>query len=170
MPTYNLFFTGKDDPRNCVIIGEDVVHRFLCFETPDRQVHGVRTSVYSNTSSKVASFLFGSGNQLGSATIGSRTVPMVDLVSPGSSHNARSFFFADGRKFEWRKSTGVSGAYDLYTLNPPVVRIAAFRRCVEETPVGRSTGLLQYTFAHDGLLLYSLLALSLNRWVDMYAM
>lgn len=60
--------------------------------------------------------------------------------------------------------------FELYSLNPSVVRIAAFRRYAEETPVGRSTGLLQYTFAHDQLLLYSLLALSLNRWVDMYAM
>ncbi|KAJ7694218.1 hypothetical protein B0H17DRAFT_932258 [Mycena rosella] len=165
MATYNLFFTGKDDPRNCVIIGEDAVHRFFCFET-----HGSRTTVYTSTSSKVASLLFGPGNQLGSAIIGSRTVPMADLVSPGSSHNARSFFSADGRKFEWRKSANASGAYDLYTLNPPIVRVAAFRRYAEETPVGRSTGLLQYTFAQDGLLLYSLLALSLNRWVDMYAM
>jgi hypothetical protein len=60
--------------------------------------------------------------------------------------------------------------FELYALNPPVVRIAAFRRCSEETPVGRSTGLLQYTFAQDGLVLYSLVTLCLNRWVDMYAM
>jgi hypothetical protein len=47
MATFNLFFTGKDDPRNCVIIGEDTVPRFFCFETPDRQIHGVRTTVNS---------------------------------------------------------------------------------------------------------------------------
>ncbi|KAJ7940793.1 hypothetical protein B0H13DRAFT_31068 [Mycena leptocephala] len=175
MATFNLFFTGRDDPRNCVIIGEDTVPRFFCFETPDRQIHGVRTTVYSNNSSKVASLVFGPGNQLGSVTIGRtqpeyRTVSMVDLLSPGSNHNARTFFSADGKKYEWRKSPNVSGAYDLYALNPPVVRIAAFRRCSEETPVGRSTGLLQYTFAQDGLVLYSLVTLCLNRWVDMYAM
>ncbi|KAJ7109230.1 hypothetical protein C8R44DRAFT_635324 [Mycena epipterygia] len=170
MATYNLFFTGRDDPRNCVIIGEDAVPRFFCFETPERQINVTRTTVYSNTSSKVASLLFGPGNQLGSVTIGSRTVSMADLVSPGSSPNARTFFSADGRKYEWRRHSAANGAYDLYSLNPSVVRIAAFRRYAEETPVGRSTGLLQYTFAHDQLLLYSLLALSLNRWVDMYAM
>lgn len=103
MATYNLFFTGRDDPRNCVVIGEDAVPRFFCFETPERQINVTRTTVsnqsrnetrqtilsggqvYSNTSSKVASLLFGPGNQLGSVTIGSRTVSMADLVSPGSS-------------------------------------------------------------------------------------
>ncbi|KAJ7685041.1 hypothetical protein DFH06DRAFT_968661 [Mycena polygramma] len=176
MSTFNLFYTGgEDDPRNCVIIGEDTVPRFFCFETPDRQIHGIRTTVYSNNNSKVASLVFGPGNQLGSVTIGSRTQPertvsMADLLSPGSSHNARSFFSADGRKYEWRKCANVAGAYDLYALNPPVVRVAAWRRCSEETPVGRSTGLLQYTFAQDGLLLYSILTLCLNRWVDMYTM
>ncbi|KAJ6547411.1 hypothetical protein B0H19DRAFT_1165488 [Mycena capillaripes] len=178
MATFNLFFTGKDDPdpRNCVIIGEDVIPRFFCFETPERQIHGVKTTIYSNGSSKVASLFFGPGNQLGSATIAgrtqseSRTVSMVDFLSPGSNHNARCFFAADGRKYEWRKCANVAGAYDLYALDAPVVRVAAFRRCSEDTAVGRSTGLLQYTFAQDGLLLYSLITLCLNRWVDMYTM
>ncbi|KAJ7343629.1 hypothetical protein DFH08DRAFT_233368 [Mycena albidolilacea] len=177
MATFDLFFTGKSDPLSCVVIGEDVVPRFFCFETPDRQSYGVRTTVYSNNSSKVASLVFGPGNQLGSVTIGGsraepgyRTVSMADFLLPGSNHNARSFFSADGRKYEWRKCANISGAYDLYALNPPIVRVAAFRRCSEETPVGRSTGLLQYTFAQDGLLLYTLLSLCLNRWVDMYAM
>ncbi|KAJ7905343.1 hypothetical protein B0H14DRAFT_4865 [Mycena olivaceomarginata] len=195
MATFDLFFTGKSDPLSCVVIGEDVVPRFFCFETPDRQSYGVRTTVYSNNSSKVASLVFGPGNQLGSVTIGGsraepgyRTVSMADFLLPGSNHklrgcasspililtrslrSARSFFSADGRKYEWRKCANISGAYDLYALNPPIVRVAAFRRCSEETPVGRSTGLLQYTFAQDGLLLYTLLSLCLNRWVDMYAM
>ncbi|KAJ7751999.1 hypothetical protein B0H16DRAFT_1317685 [Mycena metata] len=174
MATFNLFFTGKDDPRSCLCIGEDIIPRFFCFETPDRQINGVRTTVYSNNSSEVASLDFGPGNQLGSVTIGNSTQPerytfsMVDLVSPGSSPNARTFFSLEGRKYEWRRTANVSGAYDLYAMHPPIVRVAAFRRCSEDTPVGRSTGLLQYTFAQDGLLLHSLLSLCLNRWVDMY--
>ncbi|KAJ7273565.1 hypothetical protein B0H12DRAFT_1043317, partial [Mycena haematopus] len=171
MATFNLFFTGTD--KSCVIIGEDVVPRIFCFETHDRQIQGVRTTVYSNNNNKVASLVFGPGNQLGSVTIGGsrtqpeyRTVSMADLLLPGSNHNARCFFSADGRKYEWRKCANISGAYDLYALNPPIVRVAAFRRCSEETPVGKSTGLLQYTFFQDGLLLYALLTLSLNRWVD----
>jgi len=167
-----LFFTGKPHPLSSVIIGEDVVPRFFCFETPDRQIQGVRTTVYSNNK-VVATLVFGPGNQLGSVTIGgsrtqpeNRTVSMADLLLPGSNHNARSFFLADGRKYEWRKCANLAGAYDLYALNPPIVRVAAFRRCSEDTPVGKSTGLLQYTFFQDGLLLYALLTLSLNRFVD----
>lgn len=34
--TYDLFFTGRDDPRKCVIIGEDTKPIYLCFETPER--------------------------------------------------------------------------------------------------------------------------------------
>ncbi|KAF7363313.1 hypothetical protein MSAN_00986500 [Mycena sanguinolenta] len=174
MATYDLFFTGKDHPLCGVLIGEDVVPRFFCFETPDRQIQGLRTTVYSNNNNKVASLVFGPGNQLGSVTIGGsriqpqhRTISMADLLLPGSTRNARCFFAADGRKYEWRKCTNISGAYDLYALNPPIVRVAAFRRCSEDTPVGKSTGLLQYTFFQEnGLLLYALITLALNRWMD----
>ncbi|KAK7014988.1 BTB domain-containing protein [Favolaschia claudopus] len=177
MATFNLFFTGKDDPLSCVIIGEDVMPRFFCFETPDRQsqIQGVKTTVSANNTNKVATLVFQPGNQLGSVTLGGtrthpefRTVAMADLLLPGSNHNARCFFAADGRKYEWRKCANLAG-YDLYALNPPVVRVAAFRRCSEETAAGRARGLLQYTFAQDGLLLYTLVTLSLNRWIDMYA-
>lgn len=34
--TFDLFFTGRDDPRRCVIIGEDTRPVYYCFETPDR--------------------------------------------------------------------------------------------------------------------------------------
>ncbi len=37
-PTYDLFFTGKDDPRRCVVIGEDTKPIYLCFETSERGV------------------------------------------------------------------------------------------------------------------------------------
>ena len=47
-PTYDLFFTGRDDPRCCVIIGENTKPIYLCFETPDRGTTGssnIRTMV-----------------------------------------------------------------------------------------------------------------------------
>jgi hypothetical protein len=36
LTTYDLFFTGRDDPRRCIIIGEDVKPVYFCFETPER--------------------------------------------------------------------------------------------------------------------------------------
>lgn len=43
--TYDLFFTGRDDPRNCVIIGEDVKPVYFCFETERNLMANVRTIV-----------------------------------------------------------------------------------------------------------------------------
>jgi len=31
--TYDLYFTGKDDPRGCIMIGEDTKPVYLVFET-----------------------------------------------------------------------------------------------------------------------------------------
>lgn len=46
--TYDLFFTGKDDPRSCVIIGEDTKPVYFCFETPEPGlVSSIRTTVRS---------------------------------------------------------------------------------------------------------------------------
>jgi hypothetical protein len=42
--TYDLFFTGKDDPRHCVIIGEDKKAVYLCFDTPERGVAQTTTT------------------------------------------------------------------------------------------------------------------------------
>jgi len=44
--TYDLFFTGRDDPRSCVIIGEDTKPVYFCFETAERNLMpNVRTMV-----------------------------------------------------------------------------------------------------------------------------
>jgi hypothetical protein len=44
--TYNLFFTGRDDPRSCVIIGEDTKPVYFCFETSERNLMpNIRTMV-----------------------------------------------------------------------------------------------------------------------------
>lgn len=47
--TYDLFFTGRDDPRSCVIIGEDTKPVYFCFETAERNLltPNVRTMVSS---------------------------------------------------------------------------------------------------------------------------
>jgi hypothetical protein len=50
----------------------------------------------------------------------------------------------------------------------PNMQIAAFRRYSHETAVGPSHGLFQYTFNNDLLLVEALLALCLNRWIDLY--
>ena len=44
--TYDLFFTGRDDPRSCVVIGEDTKPVYFCFETSERNLmHNLRTMV-----------------------------------------------------------------------------------------------------------------------------
>lgn len=44
--TYDLFFTGRDDPRSCIIIGEDSRPVYFCFETTERNLMlNVRTMV-----------------------------------------------------------------------------------------------------------------------------
>jgi hypothetical protein len=103
--TYDLFFTGRDDPRCCIIIGEDTKPIYLCFETPERGITpNTRTmvshvltrkpeilnndllKVYRNNKDVVASFEWSPGNHLGSATIGTRQLPMSHLVLPGSAN------------------------------------------------------------------------------------
>ncbi|KAF9009411.1 hypothetical protein BDQ17DRAFT_1235893 [Cyathus striatus] len=165
--TYDLFFTGRDDPRSCVIIGEDTKPIYFCFETIERNmIPNIRTMVYRNNKEVCARLDWSPGNHLGSATIGSRQLPMSQLVLPGSSNNARAFVSADGRRFEWRRSRENPTSYDLYAS--PNMRIAIFRRYAQPTAVGPSHGLLQYTFNHDLLLAEALVALCLNRWIDIH--
>ncbi|TFK42979.1 hypothetical protein BDQ12DRAFT_301898 [Crucibulum laeve] len=166
-PTYDLFFTGRDDPRCCVIIGEDTKPIYFCFETAERNLMpNVRTMVYRNQKEVCARLDWSPGNHLGSATIGNRTLPMSQLVLPGSNNNVRAFISADGRRFEWRRSTDNPTSYDLYA--GPTMRIAHFRRYAQTTVVGPSHGLLQYSFSHDLLLVEALLSLCLNRWIDLH--
>ena len=62
--------------------------------------------------------------------------------------------------------------YQLFHVSPNVqsVRIAFFRKIDQQTPVGPAHGFLQYTFTQPFLLLESLLALCLNRWMDVHSM
>lgn len=107
--TFDLFFTGRDDPRSCVIIGEDTKPLYFCFETAERNLmSNSRTmvglasmvrrdklrsalillppvQVYRNNKEVCAKLDWSPGNHLGGATIGTRTIPMSHLVMPGSS-------------------------------------------------------------------------------------
>ena len=48
------------------------------------------------------------------------------------------------------------------------IRIAAFRRLTQSTAIGPSHAFVQYTFNHDPLLIEALLALCVNRWIDLH--
>ena len=43
--TYDLFFTGRDDPRGCIVIGEDTKPIYFCFETAEKALSCARTIV-----------------------------------------------------------------------------------------------------------------------------
>lgn len=107
-PTYNLFFTGRDDPRSCVIIGEDTKPVYFCFETSERNlimsntrtivslcsgmlfenyyIYCIFYQVYKNNKEVCAKLEWSgtAGNHLGVAFIGSREIPMSHLALPGS--------------------------------------------------------------------------------------
>ncbi|KAF9533439.1 hypothetical protein CPB83DRAFT_845262 [Crepidotus variabilis] len=167
--TYDLFFTGRDDPRSCVIIGEDSRPVYFCFETTERSMmSNVRTMVYRNDKEFCAKLEWSPGNHLGGVTIGSRELHMSNLVSPGSCIGARAFVSADGSTFEWRRDRENPASYDLYAhSNRP---IGAFRRFpkTKSTAVGPSHAHFQYSFNHDLLLTEALVALCINRWIDLH--
>ncbi|KAJ3977187.1 hypothetical protein EV361DRAFT_788937 [Lentinula raphanica] len=171
-PTYNLFFTGKDDPRNCVVIGEDTKPVFFSFETFQRDQVSTRTIVSSVTRGKdlIASLEWSPGNQLGMVNIGTRQLFMSQLVQPGSSSHVRNFVSSsDGRTYEWRRSYSDTSSYTLFLL-PNNIQIATFQKMNTQTVVGPSHALLQYHFAHDPLLLEAILSLCLFRWIDLHGM
>ncbi|KAF8188400.1 hypothetical protein BJ912DRAFT_1022525 [Pholiota molesta] len=153
--TYDLFFTGRDDPEAPV---------YFCFETTERNLMpNVRTMVYRNNKEVCAKLEWSPGNHLGGATIGSRQIPMSQLVLAGSSNSARAFISADGKRFEWRRNRD---SYDLFAAQN--MRIACFRRIVQPTAIGPSHAILQYTFTSDWLLIEALVALCVNRWIDLH--
>ncbi|XP_006458495.1 hypothetical protein AGABI2DRAFT_200165 [Agaricus bisporus var. bisporus H97] len=168
--TYQLFFTGRDDPRGCMLIGEDTKPVHLAFETQENNVgRSVQTFVYRNDNELCAILDWGTGGFLGNVKIGSRQFPMSQLVTRGSTNNARGFTSSENEnvRFEWRRMREDMAAYDLFML--PDTRIALFRKYNNQnTPVGPTHGLIQYTFSKDILLLEALLSLLLNRWIDMH--
>lgn len=167
--TYDLFFTGRDDPRCCIVIGEDTKPIYFCFETIEKTISSARTIVYGGDQQYVAKLDWSPGNHLGSATVGSRPpMPISHLVGPGSSPLARAFVSSNGRRYEWRRLPETLTSYDLYALTGVPTKIAIFRRFAQATVVGPSHAMLQYTFDDWGLLGECLVALSINRWVDLH--
>ncbi|KAL4253919.1 hypothetical protein ABKN59_003087 [Abortiporus biennis] len=165
---YDLFFTGKDDIRDgCIMIGHVGQNNrpvYYQFETPEMGGQETRTTVYRDGHQAVAYFTWTMGFHLGMVTVGQKQIPMTYLVMKGSVAGARMFTAANGNRYEWRKVADDPLAYDLYA--GPTKCIGEFRRLAKSTPIGPSYALLQYTFDDDSLMLYALLALSLNRWID----
>ncbi|KAI0340119.1 hypothetical protein BDW22DRAFT_1431160 [Trametopsis cervina] len=174
-PSYDIFFTGPDDdPRhNCVMIGflDDTLRRpfYLSFETPDIVTSETVTTVYRDNRIQVASFEWTAKNYMGLATIAGKKTPMVNLVQPGTSPNARKFVTTDGRTFEWRKAASVplGFRYDLHS-GPNIPSIATFSRFdrPQHTDIGPSYAYLNCRFDDELLLVEACLALCLNRWID----
>lgn len=149
-----------------MLIGEDTKPVYLSFDTQESNLNQlIRTNVYKNTRDLCAKLDWGTGGFLGTATIGNRQFPMAHLVTPGTAEKARGFTSVDGKQFEWRRIREDTTAYDLYMA--PNIRIALFRKYNQSTAIGPSHGLIQYTFSNDVLLIEALLALLLNRWIDM---
>jgi hypothetical protein len=71
------------------------------------------------------------------------------------------------RMFWWHRLTG--GRYDLYAAHQPDVVIGLFRKHQPPEPlaVGNNYATFYFRFSHQRLLLHALLALSLNRWLDL---
>ncbi|KII89003.1 hypothetical protein PLICRDRAFT_592850 [Plicaturopsis crispa FD-325 SS-3] len=164
IPPFDLYFTGRDDPRDgCIIIGEDVQPIYYEFETQSSHA-GSRTTVLRNSGEVVAWCDWAPGDNLGLITLGNRQFHMSQLVLPGSTATARMFISADGNRYEWRQWQNDQNSYDL--LSGPNTRIGMFQRYHQETPVGPSYAMFKYTFVNESLLLEALISLSLNRWMD----
>jgi len=166
---YEVFFTGKDDPRHgAIVIGEDTKPQFFRFETPEVYMGDTRTTVYRNEGEVVALLDWTAGSHLGLVSIATRTapVPMTHLVMHGSTPNSRVFLSADNRQFEWRRYVDDPDSYDLWARSPVPQRIATYRRSNQDTPIGPSYAFLSYIFNNDPLLLEALIALCINRWID----
>ncbi|KAG2349602.1 hypothetical protein BDR05DRAFT_1055243 [Suillus weaverae] len=109
--SFEIYFTGRDDPRNgCIVIGEDTKPVFFEFETQYLSPSSARTTISSNRSPVAALDWLNGG--LGVATIGDREIPMAHLVQQGSSTSARRFPSADGRQYEWRKCHADPRSYE----------------------------------------------------------
>ncbi|KAI0071814.1 hypothetical protein K474DRAFT_1712146 [Panus rudis PR-1116 ss-1] len=164
---YDLFFTGKDDPRDgCIMMGHVGARPIYYHCETTTTTNSTRTTFYRDAN-PVAQFEWSLGYHLGNLNVGRRQIPMTYLVMPGTIANAR--MFASGtRRYEWRRTT--DGGYDLH--EGPSSRIGGFRRFPQprETPVGPAHALLQYTFDNDELMLDCLLALSINRWIDLHGL
>jgi len=164
---HDLYFFGEgqmqNNPRHVSIIGyENDLPLFIQFCTTLNQT-STQTRVYRDQR-EVALFEWTVGTHLGSLTISHRHLHMGSLIRPRGL-NIRVFNSpVDNLPFEWRRTPTCD--YELYS--PGNRRIATYSRITLQTKWGACHGLLRYTFKNqESLLLEALLALSLNRWIDM---
>ncbi|GJJ11943.1 hypothetical protein Clacol_006181 [Clathrus columnatus] len=150
-------------------IEETVVLAFGGSSNSTSAVHVTRKvkkrPLVSRDQREVAIFDWTAGTHLGLLTIaGQRQIHMGQLVRQ-QINNVREFTSSvDGVKFEWRRTP----AQDYELFAPSDCRIASYSQIACQTKWGTCHGLLRYTFKNrDSLLLEALLALCLNRWIDM---
>jgi len=161
---FDLYFVGRsNDPRNVQVIGFEGSNPILySFETIS-VTSQTRTTITQGSGDMVALFDWTNGTHLGLCSLArNRKFAMAFLVDTGSTSFSRSFRHKSS-VYEWRRIA--SDAYDLYSADN--TRLALFRSKRQGTPVGDSHGYMQYSFhSHESLLLDSLLALCVNRWID----
>ncbi|PCH38459.1 hypothetical protein WOLCODRAFT_115523 [Wolfiporia cocos MD-104 SS10] len=171
----HLFFTSKDDPReDCIIIGftynaptnqgsdKPIFYRFTTSQVSQTDS---RTIVTRDAGQVVAQLDWPMHNQLGMITMGTKPQhPMSWMMMRGSTPNVRIFRSADSQLYEWRKVLNRPDSYDLFSGN---TQIARFQREAKNTPIGPAHAVMQYIFDNDELLLECLVALCVNRWVDL---
>ncbi|KAH9977288.1 hypothetical protein BGW80DRAFT_844682 [Lactifluus volemus] len=119
-------------------------------------------------------------NWFGTSALGTITWPgppareahMGELVMPFQSMPHSRSFLCEGpdqtmRLFWWHRLPG--GNYDLYAAHEPDTCIGTYRKHQppEALAVGKNYATFFYGFSHEPLLLHALLALCLNRWLDL---
>ncbi|KAF8579496.1 hypothetical protein K439DRAFT_385027 [Ramaria rubella] len=163
----DLYFFGEgqvqNNPRHVSIMGyEGDRPVFIQFMTVPN--HTSTQTRVSRDQREVAIFDWTAGTHLGLLTVGQRQLHMGQLVRSRATNARRFLSPVDGLPFEWRRTQ--SQEYELYS--PGDRRIATYSRMSLQTKWGVCHGLFRYTFKNqDALLLEALLALSLNRWIDL---
>ncbi|KAH8108168.1 hypothetical protein BXZ70DRAFT_42559 [Cristinia sonorae] len=178
---YDLFFAGQDHPRHgCKMIGDTGPHRrpvFYSFDTPIIATEQDATTTVFNGTRNIATLKWVAGNHLGSYQVEGMSRPnmmsYLYMVPNGEVDRSRGSLFqtASGRTYEWRKVRKPNEPlqYDLYPSGGGDA-VGGYRRFSpprQSAHAGLLYGTLTHNFDDDELMLYALLALCINRWVDM---
>ncbi|KAK7689128.1 hypothetical protein QCA50_007819 [Cerrena zonata] len=170
---YDLFFLGQDDIRHDCIAAGHIEDRplYYHFYTQSIPPSGqTRTTVFLDPEfiAAAAHLNWVMDIHLGTVSVGGRpAVPMTYLAALSTTReNTRTFSTADNRHYDWQKRE--NGGFDLY-LKDTNIQLASYERYtqIRETPgLGPCYALLQFTFDDDNLLVYALVSLCLNRWLQ----
>ncbi|KAI0253856.1 hypothetical protein BJV78DRAFT_1152686 [Lactifluus subvellereus] len=171
---FEVHFLDSDNPRHGFrIMGMDPLVYYQ-FQTPVGFL-STHTIVTDARGATVVTF-----NWFGTSALGTLTWPgspprhahMGELVMPFQPMPHSRSFLCEGpdrtvRLFWWRRRP--QGDYDLYAAHEPDTLIGLFRkhRPEEVLSVGKNYATFYFSFSHGPLLLHSLLALCLNRWLDL---